>query len=128
MGWHDDYFVMRPGTPGGEKAISDFKRQITPLSFPSPDKLGPVSPAEPKRKGVLRQSQAPSVPFEATKLDVLVSLMVWVVTWIALYRSLGGLGAFCVGIIPAGIAIRWWKQLLVLGIVGIVVLVWLRSR
>jgi hypothetical protein len=33
-------------------------------------------------------------------------------------HDMGGLGAACVAIIPAGLAAKWWRQVIVLAIVG----------
>lgn len=109
MGYWDDYVRKRPFTWGGETAIRDAQPKPLPLP-PAPRPWG-QAPTPP------RPSKPEPVPL--TRGDLAIAAVVWLVAWMILWRStdMGGLGSACVAIFPAGIAAKWWKQLLTAAIV-----------
>jgi hypothetical protein len=112
----DDYMAHRRGTLGGDTARADFKRSITPytLGVPPPSEL--ESP--PKVKKVWR----------ASKVDLVIGGLTWFCAWLLLIHQFGGWSAAGIAIIPAGLAAKWWRELIVLAIVGLAIFAWLHSN
>jgi hypothetical protein len=114
-----DYILHRPGTPGGEQARLEASRARAP-SFPSVRITDPVPPA----------LSPPRPARKLTKLDLVVGVVVFIVAWAALSRSVTGevWGAAAIAFFAGAIATRWWRPLLVLGIFGIALIAYFHSK
>jgi hypothetical protein len=114
-----DYLASRPGTLGGETAISDFKRSIRRPSPPAATQPDLPSLEKPKKP-----------PYKMTGADLALGAVVFLATWLSLWRisGIGGGTAAAVGFIASGIAARWWRQLLVVAIVAVVLFVFYHHK
>lgn len=118
----DDHSAMRPGTPGGDAARQSFANSIRvdPLPLSPPEFPKALKPSNPPKAAI--------PPKPLTRVDLAVAAAVWLVVWLILWRSaeMGGLAAFFAAIIPSAMAARWWRTLLLVGFVGIVLWFFLR--
>jgi len=110
-----DYIRARTGTPGGEQARLESQRLARSWA---PHVAHTSQSATEKPARVVRP---------LTRTDLLVAAVVFVTTWLALWRSadMGGGAAAAFGFIACGIAARWWRPLIVVLALVLVAIVFL---
>ncbi|HZQ24933.1 MAG TPA: hypothetical protein VFA89_19250 [Terriglobales bacterium] len=114
--WYEDYFTKRLGTPGGIQARQDWDdhwKSVWPQTKPQPRPR--PAPTNPTQTAAVEQRAA--ARRQAGTIDVVISLLVFIAATIAMRHSMGLGGALAVSAIPAFISLRFWRQLLALGVV-----------
>jgi hypothetical protein len=117
-----DYRLERPGTLGGEVRRSE---QSLAQPFPSP-----AQSAHPSVDDPVAIPRAPRVPYRFKRTDFAVAIVVFLATWLVLWRSsnMGGETAAAAGFFASCLAARWWRQLLVVLVVALGLAIYFHSR
>ncbi|HEY4213165.1 MAG TPA: hypothetical protein VGM84_16925 [Steroidobacteraceae bacterium] len=70
------------------------------------------------------------MPYKFKGADVAVAVVVFLATWLVLWRSsnMGGGTAAAAGFFASCLAARWWRQLLVVFVIGLGLAVYFHSH
>ena len=86
-----------------------------PVTPPSDRSLPPASRSDTRQSSAPSTISDPPKPFVATNTDLAIALVTWAIFWLAFFRRFGALDAFVFGFLAGGLAMRFWKPLLILG-------------
>ncbi|HEY4029809.1 MAG TPA: hypothetical protein VGM25_05660 [Caulobacteraceae bacterium] len=126
-----DYTMGRPGTIGGElKRNEEINQQIAAQSYASfaPTAKSSDGKADPRDARAAATPRAPPKPYVFKPLDIVIAVVVFLVTWLTLSRSMGGGTAAAFGAFGGIVAARFWRVALALLVVVVLLAVFLHHR
>jgi hypothetical protein len=124
-----DYRRGTPGTWGGDQSIRDkhmFDGLVAPpIPTPKLPKAAKVTAVRPEK---VRAVKPEAPPFKATNVDWAMFAIAWVVSFFIMESSLGGGSAAVVGFILGLIGLRFWRHILVVSVLGVLIWVFVHSK